>query len=54
MKEEDNNIITKEEYAIIEAVRKLRHYDKVIVQKNQGGSKVVWTLVRQDQFAFET
>ena len=54
MKEtEDGRLIKDEEYAILMEVRKLRPYDKIIIAKNQNGSKITWTLVRQDQWSYE-
>ena len=54
MKEtEDGRLISKEEFAIIQQVRKLRPFDKIIIAKNQSGTRITTTLIRQDQMTFE-
>jgi len=46
-------LISEEEYSIIKLVRKLRPYDKIVIAKNQVGSKLTLTVIKQDQFAFD-
>ena len=53
MKEDNEYLISQEEFAIIQQVRKLRPFDKIIIAKNQSGTKVTTTLIRQDQTTFE-
>lgn len=53
-KEDNEYLLSQDEFAIIEQIRKLRPFDKIIIAKNQNGSKITWTLVRQDQWNYET
>ena len=46
--------ITDNEYRIIEQVRKLRPYDKILIAKNQNNSKLTVTMIRQDQLVLDT
>jgi hypothetical protein len=45
--------ITRNEEKLIEQVRKLRPFDKLIVAKNQTGSKMTITVIRQDQWGYD-
>lgn len=46
--------ITNDEVRLIEQVRRLRPFDKIIIAKNQNSSKVTVTIIRQDQLVFDT
>ena len=50
---EEGEQITREEYKIIEAMRKLRFQDKIIISTNQPRTKITWTVVKQDQYYFD-
>lgn len=52
-KEDNEYLLSQEEFSIIEQVRKLRPFDKIIIAKNQSGTRITTTLIRQDQMTFE-
>lgn len=50
---EDGRMITEDEYKIIEAIRKLRFQDKIIISTGQARAKITWTVIRQDQQQYD-